>query len=203
LTLTPYRQHKRDAMVQSILEAARTIMREQGVAALSMQELARRMDLRAPSLYNYFSSKMDVYDALFRLGFSLYAQALEEAMQPGKTWQETLRASFETYLHFAQANPDLYQMCFERPVPGFTPSPASLQISLDLLNRAYQDVAQFAPQLRSELSPQQITNLVIAIMHGITAMHMANEPQLPAGEGRFGSLIPAALATLEKAWSPA
>jgi hypothetical protein len=29
---------------------------------------------------------------------------------------------------------------------------------------------------------------------------MANEPELPIGEGRFGSLIPAALDLLKKAW---
>jgi len=33
--------------------------------------------------------------------------------------------------------------------------------------------------------------------HGITALHFANEPQLPIGEGRFGSLIPTLLKILE------
>ncbi len=37
-------------------------------------------------------------------------------------------------------------------------------------------------------------------MHGITAQHMANEPELPVGEGRFGSLLPAALDLLKRAW---
>jgi hypothetical protein len=39
-------------------------------------------------------------------------------------------------------------------------------------------------------------------MHGLTALHMANEPELPVGSGRFGSLIPAALALFRAAWEP-
>ena len=40
--------------------------------------------------------------------------------------------------------------------------------------------------------------LLIAVSHGLTAMHLANEPHLPVGQGRFGSLIPAAISMLEQ-----
>lgn len=202
-TLSSHRQHKHDSMVQKILETAREIMREQGVAALSMQELARRMDLRAPSLYHYFASKMDVYDALFRLGFSLYKAHIEKYDREGLSWQAYVQAVFESYLTFAKENPDLYQLCFERPVPGFVPSEASLRISLDLLKQSYQRMVDLQKSMHADLPPQQMVDLLIAIMHGITAMHMSNEPDLALGQGRFGSLIPAAMALLEKAWGEA
>jgi AcrR family transcriptional regulator len=188
-------------MIDSILEAARQIMRQEGVAALTMQELARRLDLRAPSLYNYFASKMDIYDALFRLGFTLYAQHMEETIQGAQSWQEELRRTFEAYLTFAQHNPELYQLCFERPVPGFEPSAESLQASLDLLQASYQRAERLRLAIASDLPAQQIVDLLISMMHGITALHIANQPHLPLGEGRFGSLIPSAIAVLDKAWS--
>jgi AcrR family transcriptional regulator len=159
------------------------------------------MDLRAPSLYHYFSSKMEIYDALFRLGWTLYGQQMAGNGQESETWQEYVRHRFEGYLIFAEQNPDLYQLCFERPVPGFVPSAASLQVSFDLLNRSYQDAQGFKETIHTDLSAQQMVDLLIAMMHGITAMHMANEPDLPIGQGRFGSLTPAALSLLEKAWS--
>jgi AcrR family transcriptional regulator len=188
-------------MVQTILDTARAIMREQGVAALSMQELARRLDLRAPSLYNYFSSKIDIYDTLFRLGFTLYGEHIEKIWQGVHTWQDYVRLSFEGYLTFAMQNPELYQLCFERPVPGFVPSEESLEISFGILKQAYQRAADLRNDIHTDLPTQQMVDLLIAMMHGITALHMANEPQLPQGQGRFGSLIPAALSLLEKAWS--
>ena len=200
-SFSPYRQHKRDAMIARILDAARAIMREEGVAALSMQELARRMDLRAPSLYNYFSSRMDVFDALFRLGFSLFGQHMTAAVLGAQTWQDEVRLSLEAYMGFAKQNPELYQLCFERPVPGFVPSAESLQVSFGILNESYQRTAARLPQLDTDLNPQQVGDLLIAITHGLTALHLANEPEMPLGAGRFGSLIPAVMSVLDAAWA--
>lgn len=203
LLRTAHRQKKHEGMVHKILETARAIMREQGVAALSMQEIARRINLRAPSLYNYFNSKMDIYDALFRMGFRLYADHWNACCLESNSWQEYTQQAFACYLSFAKANPDLYQLCFERPVPGFVPSPESMQTSWDLLNQAYSQIGRFHESLDTNLPPQQCVDLLIAMMHGITAMHMSNEPELPAGEGRFGGLIPAAIEVFGKAWSRA
>lgn len=194
---SPRKQRNREGTIQSILEAARAIMREEGVAALSMQELARRMDMRAPSLYNYFSSKMDLYDALFRLGFTLYDAYLQENLKASASLQDELRIAIETYMSFAQANPELYQLCFERPVPGFVPSQKSLDLSLGILNRFYQRFESFKNELNTDLTSKQAVDLIIAVAHGLTAQRLANEPHLPIGQGRFGSLIPAAASMLE------
>jgi AcrR family transcriptional regulator len=188
-------------MIARILETAREIMREQGVAALSMQELARRMDLRAPSLYHYFSSKTDVYDALFRLGFTRFDEQMNAALQGAQTWQEQVQRASEAYLGFAKQNPELYQLCFERPVPGFVPSEQSLQVSFGALQRAYEQVAYWLPQMQTGLNAQQTVDLVIAMMHGVTALHLANEPELPVGQGRFGALLPAMMTVLDRAWA--
>jgi hypothetical protein len=40
------------------------------------------------------------------------------------------------------------------------------------------------------------------MIHGLTAHHMANEPELPIGSGRFGSQIPAAIALFRTKWEP-
>ena len=195
-------QHNREATIQVILETARAIMREEGVAALSMQELARRMDMRAPSLYNYFSSKMDIYDALFRLGYTLFDEHTEMYLKKAGNLHDVLRAYLEGYMSFAMENPELYQLCFERPVPGFVPSEDGLTLSFGLLNRSRRQVKELKKGLNTRLSAEQILDLLIAVSHGLTAMHLANEPELPVGQGRFGSLIPAAVSMLEQAMPP-
>lgn len=48
----------------------------------------------------------------------------------------------QTYLSFAIQNPDLYQLCFERPVPGFVPSEKSMQLSFGILERYYNHLEQ-------------------------------------------------------------
>jgi hypothetical protein len=98
-------------------------------------------------------------------------------------------------------NPELYQLCFERPVPGFEPSVESLQLSFSLLHQSYERVAKLLPRMDTDLEVQQATDLLIAIMHGLTSLHIANQPNLPLGEGRFGSLIPVVVSLLDKAWT--
>jgi AcrR family transcriptional regulator len=196
---SPRVQRNREAAIQSILDAARAIMREEGVAALSMQELARRLEMRAPSLYNYFSGKTEIYDTLFRLGFTMYDVHIKELMKASTGLRDELRINIEGYMSFALENPDLYQLCFERPVPGFVPSKESLELSFGILDQSYQRAKQYKKELDTKLTGQQIVDTVIAISHGLTAMHLANEPQLPLGQGRFGSLIPVVLSILEKA----
>lgn len=196
-SVSPRVQRNRNAATASILEAARAIMREEGVAALSMHELARRVEMRAPSLYNYFSSKMEIYDALFRLGITLWKETLAKVEAESNSIEVEIRNVITSYMTFALENPDLYQLCFERPVPGFVPSQESLDLSFGVLNAARQRLRQFKQELNTDLTVNQIVDLVIAISHGLTAMHLANEPHLPVGKGRFGSLIPAAMNMLD------
>src|SRR5712691_7620270 len=201
------RQRNREEMMAAILDAARAVMRENGVAALNLHEVARRVGLRTPSLYEYFPGKMALYDALFRLGIRLYAAGRERLAPivpaPDSLW-ERARAELEHYMTFAQENPELYQLVFERPVPGFVPQPESLEEGARILAHSDQILKQALSQgnLALGLPPEQARDLFIAMMHGLTALHMANEPELPMGSGRFGSLIPAALTLFQAAWRP-
>jgi AcrR family transcriptional regulator len=203
LTPDERRQRNHDEMTANILQAACDVMREQGVAALNLQEIARRVGMRAPSLYNYFSSKNAIYDALFSRGMRMYRERLERLLdQYGMTW-EGLERIMEGYLAFALENPELYQLLFERPVPGFVPSAEGIEESVKLLELGQRMATQALAlgTIKSPYSAEVTMNLFIALMHGFTAQHLANEPHLPAGSGRFGSLIPVIMALLRKAWA--
>lgn len=185
-------------MLSRILDTSRAIMREEGVAALSMQELARRMNMRAPSLYNYFASKMEIYDALFQLGQRQFETQISGYFSEGD-WQAQLSGMMKSYLDFALENPELYQLCFERPVPGFVPSQESLEISFGILERFYAQVKTWLPSLNTSLNEKQLGDFLIAFNHGITALHLANQPDVPVDESRFASLAPAFLRLLDQA----
>ena len=196
------RQRNREEMKNAILDAARLVMREEGVAALNLQEVARRVGVRAPSLYEYFPGKMAIYDELFRMGVHIYAERMHRLNESTDSFWARSQAGLENYMSFAQEYPELYQLVFERPVPGFVPSDDSMNESRQLLGRADQIVEQGLEHgsLVLGISPVQARDLFIAMMHGLTALHMANEPDIPVGSGRFGSLIPAALALFRAAW---
>jgi AcrR family transcriptional regulator len=192
-------------MRSEILAAARELMREQGVAALSWNEVARRVGIKPPSLYAYFDSKMALYDGLFALGMRLFAAHLAQRAQTPGDLRGQIYTAIEGYMSFAQANPDLYQLCFERPVPGFVPSADSMALSLQVLSQSGQASVAFIAQIASGLSItfEQARDLGIAMIHGLTAQHMANEPHLPAGSGRYGGLIPAAVELFARSYAVA
>ena len=57
-----------------------------------------------------------------------------------------------------------------------------------------------AAKLDPGLSIEQALDLFIAVQHGITALHLANSPDLPVGQGRFSSLIPHVIDMMKIAW---
>lgn len=198
------RQRNREEVQQAILDAARDVMREQGVAALSLREVARRVHMQAPSLYAYFPSKMALYDALFLMAVRLRAESRDRDDEGITDFWDRLQVRFEGYMRFAQENPDLYQLAYERPVPGFVPSAESLEESFRApagFERFLAD-AVASGQIVLDMPVAQARDLLIGMIHGLTAQHMANEPDLPIGSGRFGSQIPAAIALFRAKWDP-
>jgi AcrR family transcriptional regulator len=197
------RQRNHEEMLANILDASREVMREHGVGDLNLQLIAQRVGMRAPSLYNYFPNRIAIYEALFIVGTQLYLARMTETYQSyGASW-EAIEKMMETHLAFALENPELFQLMFERPVPRFVPSQQGLEAMgelMELMERITSD-AIASGTIKASLSPDVIMNMFMAFAHGLTSQHLANEPHLPAGEGRFGSLIPPIMEVLKKAWS--
>jgi AcrR family transcriptional regulator len=198
------RRRNREQMLAAILDAARAVMRERGVADLSLREVARRVSMQAPSLYEYFPSKMALYDALFLAGFRVFQARLLEALEGAGTFWEQMQANFEVYMGFAREHPDLYQLLFEHPVPGFIPSEETMAEGLVLLDRLTGRIAEAieSGEIAPGLSASQARDLLIAMTHGLTSQHLANDADAPPGGGRYGGLVAPALALFRDSWTP-
>jgi len=196
------REQVRLDTIEKILTIARDEMRKVGVAALSLNTVAKRMGMRTPSLYTYFDSKNDIYDEIFRRGFIEFGRWMDERPHQDGAPRENMKSALETYMRFAQENPELYQLMFQRPVPDFVPSEESMAVSLDRLDSASRQFAQLFEfgEIESPLPLTEARDLFIAMQYGLTALHLANNPDLPAGHGRFGKLISQAVDLFLGAW---
>jgi AcrR family transcriptional regulator len=205
LTPAERRRRNRDEMIAAILDTSREVMREHGVAALNLQEVARRLGIRAPSLYEYFDSKAALYDALFRVGVGLWAEYVDAllAREFGSPW-DLLRAMFEAYIEFGDDHPEMYKLIHERHVPGFEPSDESLAESVNLTKQGIEALLLWTKKgmMSSSLSPDDAFDLVIVVMHGLAGAHVADDPGNRAPTARFHRLIPAAVALFEASWTP-
>jgi AcrR family transcriptional regulator len=163
------RPARRQARFENILAAAWSVAAEQGLAAVSLHEVARRVGLRQPSLYAYIDSKAALYDAMF-------GQAAKALFDHVKSWtysadpRQAVRDACLALWDFADDHPVESQLLFERTVPGFEPSPASyayaqqyLRFSTDLLVAA------------GVTDPGDV-DIFTALIGGLFTQQQANEP---------------------------
>lgn len=197
LTPKQRRERNRQEMVENILAIAREMMKADGVAALSFNGIARRLGMTPPALYTYFDSKHDIYDALFRLGFEKFRESMHQAMQDKGSPYEQVKRAIEGHMAFALENADLYQLMIQRPVPGFVPSDESMEASLSVLQESSEWLREVLEEadIAPDVSLEEARDLLFATMQGLTSLHLANDPDLPVGQGRFGKL-PAKVAKL-------
>jgi AcrR family transcriptional regulator len=185
LEIRDVRSRKRDQIRSEILAAAWLLARRDGVAALSLRDLAAQVGMRAPSLYTYFASKNHLYDAMFADGMQQFSDEIIRS-RAGRTPAAALRNRARSFVRCAVADPVRYELLFQRPVPDFVPSPESLAIGLTGLATT-REIAR-AAGLRTD----RAFDLFMATTRGLIAMQIANEP----GGDRWIRLVDEAVDTL-------
>ena len=163
------RAERRAATKGEILEAAWAAVRSEGLAALSMRELAAAVGMRAPSLYQYFDSKLAIYDAMFGQGAQQALEALRTAIE-GEDGVEALRESGRAMLRFATDDPVRNQLLFQRTIPGFEPSAASYAPAVEMLRTVEVLLG------RAGIADDDAMDLWTALISGVTNQQLANDP---------------------------
>jgi energy-coupling factor transporter ATP-binding protein EcfA2 len=98
-------------------------------------DLAARVGMQAPSLYSYFSSKHDIYDAMFAEGARAMGAHEIEQLDDASTI-DGLRYMAHYFVDFCVSDPVRYQLLFQRTIPGFEPSAEAYAVSVAELARA-------------------------------------------------------------------
>ncbi len=101
---------------EACLEEALAIIEEQGVEALSLREVSRRLGVSHQAPYRHFSSRDDLLAELLSRCFEVFAAHLEarpRSDDPG----DDFFAMGQAYLSFAQAHPTRYRLMFSTPLP--------------------------------------------------------------------------------------
>lgn len=97
---------------KKILEAAYQIVKEEGWNGLSMRKIADRIEYTAPIIYEYYSNKEAILNALTVKGFICLDQELEKVQEQINDPAEQLEALWMRFWKFAFENRELYQVMF-------------------------------------------------------------------------------------------
>ena len=198
------RARRRLETMTEILDLAEDVMVEEGVAGLSLAEVARRLGVQPPSLYKYFPSLTAVYDALFERGQLANLAAMRAASEHAAPGIPALTAALEASGRFLLEHPALGQLLFWRPVPAFQASDAAMAASREMveLQRGMLRDAVAAGQLGPGADSEEAVQLLGSLICGVCTMAMANEPGATFGEGRFTPVFPRLLALLPALYPP-
>lgn len=202
-TVTPDRRaRRRQETIQEILDIARDVMTEEGVNALSLSEVARRLGVKPPSLYKYFPSLMAIYDELFLEGQRENLDVMRAAMEGAEPGLPALVAGLEACGRWGLANRAIGELLFMRPVPSFQPSPEAFAVSVEMVQLQRSALADAV--VKGELGPsandESAIYLVSTLIAGVLSQAIANEPDVPWGEGRFTPMFPRLMQLLPAAF---
>jgi len=159
----------RGAAREEILQAAWKLARKKGPAALTLRDLAKAVDMRAPSLYSYFPSKHAIYDAMFADGNRRLWQYIQE--QPDEPDpRERIKAWMRAFVRYCADDLALYQVLFQRSIPGFEPSRESMELADGALKWGR------AALVDAGVHDPAASDMLTAITSGLIAQQTANDP---------------------------
>jgi AcrR family transcriptional regulator len=107
------RPYHHGALRDALLEEAQLLLAEQGLSAVSLRELARRVGVSHSAPERHFSNRQALLDALTVRGFTLLAAAIRQALADhGDGLQDGFRAVAGAYVGFALDNAALLELMF-------------------------------------------------------------------------------------------
>lgn len=198
------RERQRRQTREEILDAAVAVITENGVAALNLTEVARRVGMRQPSLYQYFDSRLAVYDALFERGMIQHLELIRTAIDAARPGLAALRAIAVTTVRFSVDHPALSQLLFTPAIPGFEPSEQAYRPSLTV-QKLLADAMRIAVdrcQLHPAAASQHGLSLLIALGAGVASLQLANDQHTGFDQGRYTPLVEPALAMYTSYFAP-
>src|ERR1700694_3041653 len=164
------RRLKHETTKEEILEAAWGLARIRGLAGFSLRDLGLAVHVRHQSLYTYFPSKQAIYDAMFAQGFRELADQ-RAALGADRDPIPALRQGARAFLAFCVEDSVRYQLMFERVIPGFVPSPASMEVAAEALSYLERWLGA------AGLTEPADVDLCRALLTGLAGQQIANDPR--------------------------
>ncbi|MGI9602450.1 MAG: TetR/AcrR family transcriptional regulator [Acidimicrobiales bacterium] len=165
------RAARRQQTRQEIIEAAWDLVQTSGLAGLAMRDLGDRVGMKAQSIYSYFASKHDIYDAMFQEGNQAFQAAIDDTLDSAGT--EPLaqaRAMAHGFFAFCTSDPVRHQLLFQRTIPEFEPSPESFAVA----ERAYATMTAKLSEIG--ITDPASVDVWTAVLTGLTDQQISNDP---------------------------
>jgi AcrR family transcriptional regulator len=129
---------ERQAVRESILDAARDLFLTEGYRHVSIRKIAERIEYSPAAIYSYFPGKDDIFFALAEEGFRrLDAKVRGSAGPQDVAPIERLRRCWWSFYEFSREQPGFFELMFvDRSVPAITNQWQGFNVLRELLVHA-------------------------------------------------------------------
>jgi TetR/AcrR family fatty acid metabolism transcriptional regulator len=103
---------ERQARMELILNAAEQLFVEKGYADTSINDIAEAADFSRTSIYQYFSSKEEIYVNILERYTDLLIEHVAEAVQKPATTSDKIRAFLEALRQMIRRKPNFFSLYF-------------------------------------------------------------------------------------------
>lgn len=177
MTIADRKVKEKEQLKTLILDSARKLFVEKGVAQTTIRSIAQDIDYSVGTVYVYFRDKNAILNELHILGF----------MQLGKQFDvlrhvadplERLIAMGRLYIEFALENPDMYELMF------------TLKAPMEVLNASDEEEWKEGTSAFTFLKttvenciskghfkghhPEPLTFMIWSLVHGMCSLHISN-----------------------------
>lgn len=147
----------------TILEAAGELANEQGMQEVTLANLAKRLNIRPPSLYNHFDGIPGLRKHLAIYGLNILNEEMTQAAI-GVSGTEAILSIGRAYVNFARTNPGVYEATLMAPEPEDADVQQAGSKIVDLSVRVLQ-----AYQLEGDMALHAVRGLR-SILHGFSSL---------------------------------
>ena len=173
-----WREARRRSARDAIVDAAWDLVRDEGLAALSLRDLAKRAGITTPTIYAYLDSKNAIYDAMFGRAATEFADRMTEPYD-SEDPREVLAGGVRRFVDFCTSDVARYQLLFQRTIPGFEPSAEAFAPAVRALDAVRERLAL------NGVTDARHVDMWTALTTGLVDQQISNDP----GGDRWARLI--------------
>ena len=208
---TAEREVQREDVRERIVEAARDIVSEEGLDALSMRALGVRIGISPGTIYQHFQDKDELLRSVMAEGFKRLDETADAEMAklgPEASGLDRFAAMGRGYAVFALENTGYFRSMFKMPgvaqlkncpesATADLPPEASRQRGVEMLRAAMEageaDVGD----------PQRAALVGWGLIHGLTSLYLSGHLQEHvSSHEEFMDLIEGAMEAIGQGWLP-
>ena len=110
MSIKERRKREKEELRQQILDVAKEIAVNDGWQNVTIRKICDQIKYTAPVVYQYFESKEMILQSLRKDGLNQMCTYFEHVDQKHKTAEKRLLEYGLAWWHFAQINPEIYQV---------------------------------------------------------------------------------------------